>query len=347
MSEPNDNAEAKLERLLRRWGAEEAADRAPIGRAPHAPAAEPSPQPVARGSLLPWVGMLAVAAAAVVGFIILFGKLSGTADEVDRQSRRARQLQASVDDLERQLKSARQATTRSVQDVANQMDQLARDANEARVIAASLRASLAFADAESNQAALKLARSVDELAQWPRRLAAETARVTGALEEANVVKLRLSSAAGELDRVHRSEANALTATNAVRLELADLKARDVAAWNDFQQAYLAAAAPGETGLRAAQTAVRKTQLIERLGKVRAAADAPQRALLEKIEVLLTRLVMVEPSTFVSEDMFHSLLRTSGVLKQIDEAMASPTLAAPVRSIYFEARLILSGAERVG
>jgi DNA repair exonuclease SbcCD ATPase subunit len=346
MSDPNDNADPKLERLLRRWGAEEASGRAPIGRAPH----EPPPQaavPAQRSSPLPWVGLLAVAAAAIVGFVILFGKFTHAKDDADRQGRLVRQLQASVADLETKLTSSRQATTRSVQDVANQMDRLARDANEAKGLAAFLKTQLAASEVETKKKVDELGKKAEELALWPRKMEAETARVTKALEDANAARLRLSSAVDELERARKTNLDAIAATKAAQTELADLKARDLMIWNDFQQAYLAAAAPGETGLRASQAAVKRTQLVERLAKVRATVDAPQKALLEKLEVVLTRLEMVEPSTFVSEDLFRTLLRTSGVMKQIDEAMTSPTLPAPVRGIYFEARLILAGAERVG
>jgi hypothetical protein len=168
-----------------------------------------------------------------------------------------------------------------------------------------------------------------------------------AAEDANAVGLRLSSALGEMDRMRKMQDDALAAKKKAEGELDDLKARQAAVWDDFQRAYLAAAAPGESGLRAAQSAARRTQLLDRCGKLRSTADASQRSLLDTLEVVLTRLEMIETGPFFSEDLFRKLLNSSGVLKALDAAMESRSLPPPLRTAYFEARLILGGADRVG
>jgi DNA repair exonuclease SbcCD ATPase subunit len=351
MSDANDNPNPKLDRLLRQWGAEEAADRAPIGHAPAVPHETVKPLPKRRWPWIVGLGALAVAAAVVVGFVHLTGQLWDAQANARTQFKTARELQATVDDLQTKLKSARQMSGENVQELQRRVTQLADDANRWMGDVNSLKSRLKAAEDERDQKVADLSKAAGELAQSQKRLDDETGKLKHSLEgaraEANAVNVKLSAAVDELNRSQKTFEEAQAAATKAKADAEEAKARVAMVWGDFEQAYLAAAAPGETGLRAAQTAVRRSQLIDRLAKLRSSAEPSQRPLLDKLEVVLTRLVMLEPGTFVSEDQFRSLLHSTGILKQIEEAMDSRTLSPQARGVYFEARLILAGAERVG
>jgi uncharacterized coiled-coil DUF342 family protein len=293
------------------------------------------------------VATAAVAACAIAAGLLLWGQVRQARDEARTEAGRSQDLGARAADLQRQLTSAKQDAALAAGDQADQLAAAVRKASDALALADSAKARLTEAKAEVDAKVAELAKAAQETDSWKRRVEEESAKVARTAADANAVGVRLASAVTELASARKMVDEAQTAQRKAQGDLAEVQARQTALWNDYQQAYLAAAAPGETGLRAAQAAVRRSQLIERVAKLRAAADASQRPLLDKLEVVLTRLEMVEAGTFVSEDLFRKLLATSEVVKRLEEALDSRTLPPQARSVYFEARLILGGAERVG
>ncbi len=365
MSNAPDNLDAKMEAMLRQWGAAEASKRAPIGRTPSAdaspdapaesaggPAPSPRPAPMsgpARG--LRWAlgtAVLAAAAGAVVGFVVLTGKIQSLREDAEALSRRARDAEGKAQDLLRKLEIAGEDAREVAGELQRKADRSAREANEALAAMASLRERLSAATAERDAKAAEMTRAVAEAERWKAEAGAAAAKLAGAAAEANAAAVKVAVAAEELERSRKVYEEAVAARKKAETDLDEARARQTALWGDFRQAYLAAAAPGEKGLRAAQTAARRSRLAERCGKVRSDVDAAHRPLLEKLEVVLMRLDTIDqPDSFVAEEQFAKLLQSSGLLKQMDEALEARGLPPAVRAIFFEARLILQGAEHAG
>ena len=349
MSEANDSPDPKLERMLRRWGAEEAAARAAIGRAPRpAPEAAASRKPPARGWagwLFGLAGALAVAAGVVVGFLVLMGRLSEARNDAQRLSREAGESRGAAEDLQRRLDNTVRHAADDAKELQRRAGQFASDANDREILAGNLKVRLADAERDANARQAELTRVSALLAKADQTMSEQASALKKAEEANQAASVKLEVAIGENKVSLKAIDDAVAAVKKAQTDVEDLKVRQSALWSDFRQAYLAAAAPGETGLKAAQTAVRQSRLIERCGKVRQAVDAAQRPLMERLETVLTKLEMVDAGNFDSEGMFRSLLHSSGVQKQIDDAIESRTLAPVARSVFFEAKFVLGGADR--
>jgi hypothetical protein len=150
---------------------------------------------------------------------------------------------------------------------------------------------------------------------------------------------------GHLQKLHR---DALAELSDARGRIAALEARPAAMWAAFSRAYLAATAPDETGLRALQVSVNRSRLLERCDELRKAVrDQSTRELLDRAEVVLTRLVMMDPAAPGAMDSFASLVRQSGIMADLDQALGAQAVPTAVWGWLMEARVILGGADRVG
>ncbi|HUT59060.1 MAG TPA: hypothetical protein VNA25_14520 [Phycisphaerae bacterium] len=358
MSENTEPTDPKLEAMLRRWGAEESARRTQAGPSPWAR------RPARRAGTIRWQWALVTAAAAavlVVGVVAVTMMVAPARQMADRgpaaseqgyapgpaEKGRLKQLQERNAELEKDLKDLREAQTQLALRMEEKLAALRQDANAARAdLSAELLRSVAVkADLEGKRAELEQLKT--DLNTLAARLDQESQKVRTAETRATKAEQRLTSAAEEVQRVRKLHEQALAQSKQIQSELDAMSARQVAFWRQFERSYLEAAAPGQTGYAALQTAVKRSRLVERCGQLRGRADEPTRSLLDKLEVVLTRLEMVEPGHFVSEDLFRSLLQKSDVVSQIDAALKSDSLSAPEQALLFEARLILNGAKRVG
>ena len=115
-----------------------------------------------------------------------------------------------------------------------------------------------------------------------------------------------------------------------------------------QAAYLSAAAPTEHGLRARQSASKRSRMVQRMAALRKADRAQAVApLLDRLEVVLTQLDMIDCSDPRAAKSFAKLLDKGSLVVKIDDALAAANNPAELRNFLAEAKLILGGAENVG
>jgi chromosome segregation ATPase len=158
---------------------------------------------------------------------------------------------------------------------------------------------------------------------------------------------RVTAAADELARLKRSNDDWAKKVQAAQDELAAAKALAARDFEQSQAAYLAAAAPTERGLKARQSASKRARLVQRVTALRR-GDPPQAAvaLLDRLEVVLTRLDMIDPSESRSTRGFVKLLDNGGLVQKIDAATTIPSATPELLSVLAEAKLVLAGAENV-
>lgn len=336
----------RLEAMLRKWGAQEAVTRASAGATPALPVA-----PLRRARWAPLLAAAAVVLAAGAAVITVLQRQNDLQVAADHSRGLEESLQEAKSSLGAKIEAAQQAQARRINEL-----------SLSKVGAEKMWADMV---AQSEQ---KIASLTAELSQKEALLAKANADLTPAQSQLTLAGRRLADANAELDKdraeiengrkelaLVRDEFNRLRKLYDESLEGAatkpgvidEARARTAAAWDDFARAYLDATAPDETGFRAMQVSARQSKMVERCTKLRAAAKAePARKLLDKIETVLTRLELIEPGNFEAEDSFRSLLNSSNVLKEIETALdAGPE--APTKSFLIEAKLIFSGAQRVG
>jgi hypothetical protein len=143
-------------------------------------------------------------------------------------------------------------------------------------------------------------------------------------------------------------------------ELAGLKARQAAVVGSFQQAYLhaaagaadpalaeRAAAAGEWPLGVRQAAARNAQMLQRLARLRPTVrGGPVGALLDRLEVVLTRLDLMDVFDAGQARSFAALLEGGRLVALIDEALYASGQEPELLAWLLEARLILAGADHV-
>jgi len=119
-------------------------------------------------------------------------------------------------------------------------------------------------------------------------------------------------------------------------------------WEDVERAYIAATAPNETGLRALQVSVAQSRLGERVARARKTArNDSTRKLLDRVEVVMARLEMMEADNFDTVDAFGALVHKSDLKRQLEAAMDVQGESPEVRGVLLEVRLIIGGVEHVG
>ena len=181
-----------------------------------------------------------------------------------------------------------------------------------------------------------------------RTLRTTTADLAKANKQVEGLRGRLAAAADELTR-RRKAAEALDASLAsARKEVQELRIDQRQMVESFRQAYLAALAPGRAGLDARRQAAAERRMIERLagltGKVR---SERARKLVERLEVVLTRLDLMNPDRLENRESFQRIVGQSDLESEIDAVLASPMESKTLRSWLFEAKLILLGGLNAG
>jgi len=367
MDEPHDTSDDRLEPLLRRWGAEEAARSA---KAPAAPVMPGRTAPRALGVLLRWAPL---AAAAVL--LVISGKLyldarsaaSGAGgpniEDVPvaivppttmPDARELRRLEGENADLRKRLAELTGGGP-GLREVREKLTKLEAElADERRLRAADVRELTATAEARDREkreladklqaadgriAALEEEKKVlqpaaDELPKARRKLADVQKRLLAAVDEI------------ERNRKQHSEAIAEAAEMRRRSQLLRLRHAEIVA--AFQRTYLGSVAPGQQGLRARKVAARARRMIDRCTALTAEApDASARQLLGKLEVVLTRLELLDPERLGAREAFAKLVARGDLARQIDAALEAGDGSQDLRSWLFEAKLILMGAGNAG
>lgn len=367
MNDASETKDARRERLLRWWGAEQAAFEvvappAPVAArtkrsrvvgviawfstvaaaglllaagifhfAPDFAAREAQPGPVARdaapagrgampGRPLPSSAPMAAKAPPVTRVD------PGAADDAGLAAAAAR-----ADEAERQLAFLRK--TQHGQRAANQ--ELTRKLKEA--------------DRKRTESERQMARTKNQF----DAVRTELATVTGARDklagEMEGFRKRLTASAGQLEQLRENYERALASGKKARSESLILKAQHDGLLGDLQRTYLALAGGGLEGLAARKIAVQRANMLRRCGQLRLKVkDTATRRLLDQLEVVLTRLLLLRPGDEKAASAFAELLKGGNLIRQIDQALSAAAAAdAVARTLLLEARLILTGADHVG
>ena len=368
MSEQGTGSGDRVEGMLRRWGAAEASGRTRVGPAPTWPprvASAPQPAIAAaapRASWLRWAPLAGAAAILLVTIAFLAGSrmgspsaggLAGPVDPAmsagghpDLPKGRG-DLKGLQDDLraaQEELAAEKQATRQAREDLQEAVDQLAAQRKKADGAIAET----AELKTKNRQFADDLKAAQDDLAKRKRAAGQTDTQLAALQDKLTGAEKKLAATTGEIARAQGLHEAALGEANKLREELAQLKIAQAIAWSDFRDAYLATAAPGDTGFRALQIAVVRTQMLERCaGFQKSIRRESTRRVLDQLEAVLTRLTLIDSGNFDARGSFAALLRTRRITEEIDQALRAETTPGPLRGWLLEAKLIISGAERVG
>lgn len=118
---------------------------------------------------------------------------------------------------------------------------------------------------------------------------------------------------------------------------------------NFERIYQAAAAAGgQAPWQARQSAARAAGLLAKCDQIRSQANSSQTAqLLERLEVVLIRLELLDPDDGAAVESFAALVASSGLTRQIDRVLAGGDEPPQVQGWLLEARFIIMGADNVG
>ncbi|MHC4716795.1 MAG: hypothetical protein ACYS5V_07490 [Planctomycetota bacterium] len=365
-SEPDE----KLEDMLRRWGADQAAREAQWS-------ARPVPVAAASGG---WLRTVAVAA--VTGVVAILATLYAGEKLHDRRVAAAtRQAQKRIDELAGELDTARGEieSVRGTRDeaLATLEGKLANEKIERSAEVAALNAALKEARGD---AAKEVSRLTEQTRQLDQQLKAEQARLAAASGELADVSRRLQTVTDSLSTNQQALA-ALKAEAAKSADqISDMRKHLNAAGSELMlvnekyekeaaariraeqevarlQGELARVGSGggpEPGPAQGPAALSESALPwsgrkqVRVGRLRpAVSDAPAGQLMDRLEVLLTRLELLDVGDPRAVRAFVTLLRSAKVSAEIDSILASTQLPTSVRSWLLEARALLAEDHRVG
>jgi len=385
MNEQNDKSYDRLEGMLRQWGAQQAADEAAseLFAAPKAAKRQRGPVLLRWVPAAAAAGLL-LAAGAVFMLARIQRQADIAADRGgsgDTRGPAVPTTSPAIADLSRQLAEsqrdavdARNALSDVLADKAardQQIKDLQRDLDKLKVSHLDIAVLMdgwkterrKIAD-ERKQWALKeekLKSRVEtaeltvaavnvELQQVRKDLAVAKAAAVSAAEnltELKRVKARLAAAVDELRRQQDTFRQANEQRTKAREELASLKARHQAALDQIRSVYLAACAPGKTGLEALRETVRRRDLLGRCTALqrKARTDADKK-LLARAEVALTRLCLLDISDSIAVQGFVKRLAAGGLIASLDAALGPLAADARTQDWLFETKLILTGVQRV-
>ncbi len=371
MSDSTDQPEERLERMLRRWGSEEAAERESLRAAPSG---------LWRGAAAG--GSIVRAMGVAAGILMGVGALLFLGIHLGRQGARSR-----LEDLRAKADAREQEVQQQLRDARGELDKterLRRDAETAlfdwkrqhaklqeehtavlarleRALAATRPAPLTrsvFPPEEreklqgqvrvltlaAKQAEKKLAATQEELKDVRGELATARSEMTRSARELTDLRKRLAAAMAELGRLGEDQKRAVAEALQAAGEVAALKAQRSALLLSFQRLYLAAVAPEQQGWPARKIAARTADLAQQLASLRGRArSADAIRLLERLEVVFTRLDLLDTEDAAAVQSFEALLARSGLAGEIDRVLSSGTETVEVRASLLEARLILIGA----
>lgn len=310
MNAERNNSDDRLERMLREWGAEQAARQA---------SAPPVATAARRPSVVAAIGRWAPLAAAAVLVIAAAGLYRASLRHDGQEI--AESDQAPVSPLTRED---------TVPAPSGQADQ-ARTAEAADVALADM-----LAELESAREALvtERQRSTDELAGLRQQLAdvdSELARIRRMYDLERQERLRQASLAEQADSAR---------ARAQEMATAALPSADVATL------YLAIAAPGQTGMSAVKAAAQARQLAGRCLALRERTEDEYGVrLLDRLEVVFTRLEMLDVTDDRAVAAFAALTRAGQMRELLAQAAGQPG-NDDRRRLLLEVRLIFQGVDNV-
>jgi chromosome segregation ATPase len=243
-------------------------------------------------------------------------------------------VQKQTDDL--QIKELRAQITR-------QGDQFARDREKWTLMETKLTSLIGKAE----QSAVEVTGELEKIKKELADAKAAGIKTPGDTEELKGLKARLAAAVRELKRQQDTFRAANAERDKAKHSLASLKARHQAALDQIRRVYLAAVAPGRTGLAALQEAMKRRGLLKRCVTLqrKARTDADKK-LLARAEVALTRLGLLDLSDPSVVSAYITQLGRSDVIASLDAALGPLAADASTQDWLFETKLILTGVQRV-
>jgi len=384
MNQGQDSSNERTEKLLRRWGAEEAARGVKLKTAP-------APRPAGRPGtgLLRW-GPLTAAAGLLVAAGVIFWQAKqpgrkvaepppaarspggptapdATTELKDELAKVRAELNGELAEVRGELAQARSELSAAVEASRLALRQWEKSGAEVRRLegllsesrrqADELRRTVKAKDQQLAELTAKLDQAGEEIAELRRRSIDARKRLDDQGRELTAANTRIAHLTESEERSRRAQRKA-------EEQLATVTARHEAIVHALQQAYLVSAAPGalvggpagemmggpasENELVVRQTALRRKQLLPRCARVRASVtDDSAKRLVETLEAVLTRLDMLVASDAVAAGSFRALLRQHNLPEQIDDVLTTTNESREVQAWLVEARLILTGAASVG
>lgn len=349
MTQQNDKPQTRLDDMLRRWGAEEAVERARVPSVPGAAMREihPAAPPAGRYFL---IGAAAGLLFAVAGVFIL-KQFSLTFEFTPHP--------AQVAGAKHEEPTSFEVPTAMILPDANHVGP-AVAARGAGGIGATTRDGIADLQARVEEYRARIAaleqlqeshdRQFASISQTLKNAQDDNARMRVLLKDANALaakydaaEKRLSAAAGELARIRKMSDEQQQARDKALAEIASASAHRDSLLLDMQRAMLGE----DVTLKSRQDVARRQKLVDRCSELRkvAAAEASQK-LLDKLEVVLLRLSMLDAADKSSADTFAKLIRENDLVRQIDQTLASGAEGASMRTWLLEVRCVLMGADHV-
>jgi len=386
MKDSNDTTRGRVDGLLRQWGAAEASSLAEAElSAPQAagPVAAPQPGRSRAGVFLRWVPA-GLAASLLLAAGVLFMesrnadkysaapviqddfapripqtrpagdaavKLAEARAEIAEARRQAAETRTEL----AQLLAQKQTDDRKIRELVGKLkasddelkakeDKLASERADWKVMEAKLSSLISKAEQSAGQARDRLDAVRKQLAD---ARAAGADRPAADPAEVRKLKARLAVAVEEIKRQRIAFDSANADRDEAKHALAAVKTARSARLDQVRRVYLAAAAPNKTGLAALQEAMKNRRLLARCAalqrKVRTDAD---KKLLGRTEVVLTRLGLLDLSNSSAVSKFAVQLDRSGLIASLDAARGPMVADAGAGDWLFEAKLILTGVQRV-
>lgn len=309
------------------------------------------PAPAARGkrrfpAALPWASLAAAAGLLVgvgIGLLIMRSYRPATTSPPAPSGGQAAGQELA--DLEQKLAAAQGQTA----ELRGELDARKLEAaQEAEHYAANLKEAVASRQAhagELDRAKNALKDAEDKAADTGKALASAAIDI----ERLRSELARLGEEfADETSRTQRRQHQVGEQVNALRQELAAVKARSDQQVENSRLLRLAAAAFVEGRLAASQAASRRSGMLDRLAELRARTPGGETAqLLDRLDMVLTQLELLEPDDPREAASLAGLLKHSGVRGRIDKALEIPDGEEAMRMWLLEVSLILAGAERAG
>ena len=324
------------------------------------PRARPGRAESNRPAALTWT-LLAAVAVLLVALVWMF--VSGQQDRqankdatliAQRQADAARrEADAAVAQVSRQTETLRKQLQRVQDQLVVRSEQLRASQTRAEELASQVKSStetLATARGSQSGLAEQLADTKRKLAEAKEDLAAKTEQLAEARAgEAEVAAklVRVGKDFGkEVSRLREMNDDAIAQLQAARVALGNMVAQRLLAEAAFAQAYLSVAAPGEMGFRACQVAT-KGRLLDQGKKLRESIgdNAAQQELLDKLEVALTRLTMLDAADGAVVRAFQKMVRDENLSGQVDDVLAGADVSPALRAWLFEVRLVTRGVSR--
>jgi len=315
----------RLDRLLRRWGAEEAAGQADVSHL-EAPIPLRAPRPSVFWRWMPVAASLVLLAgtAAVLYINHAHGPLARheqappASDELTRLRAERNELAASGRELRGALTETQERLQTTEDNLQQAVERVAEQSKE---------------DGEIRK----------QIADLSRAMAAKQDDLTRMADLLKEREERISAGLAEIAELRRS----VDAFSAERRDVADrlaaLRAEHFAELAMLRRFYFEAAAPGVEGIRARQLAARKNLLLLRCGRLHPEVRSQTtEELFDVLEVMLTRLDLLNPADQDAVESFLALVRRTVPAGRIQTALEEGEEDAAVCEWLVETELVLTG-----